>query len=193
MLYEYILNSDLDPNEVYNLHQKVMDHYTAGGDAIVESGGNKRPIWRSMPNENGCMLLVRSLAKPLSETPSISSRELQHTLNDEVRFNVRQSLSERKPVFDDNNVQIKTTEKIVHRDNVHQWLSDLLFKHGLELENCSLISECKIPMKKKKYYIIAADFVFNAKIVDLEKFEHAYKYGIGRQKAFGFGLLLGGK
>ena len=188
-MFEYIIASELSPRNVYSLHQLVMDHFSAGGDLL--HGRNERPIWRSMPNTDGCSLLVRSANRPLSPHTPVSDVSFACSSGEEMQFYVRLSLSKRINVTDSNGNTVRKKEVAVSREEMGSWLSNLLLKNGFKMSACSLLSACRVKTPKG-FHINAGDIVFNATVIDEEKARSAYHRGIGRQKAFGFGLLLKG-
>ncbi len=83
----------------------------------------------------------------------------------------------------------KKVEKSVAASDVEGWLRRLLMQNGMALENAAIVSQNRIP-RKKRHFINAADVVFHARIIDPALARTAYQRGIGRKKAFGFGLLI---
>ena len=188
-MFEYIIASELNPRNVYSLHQLVMVHFSTGGDLL--HGRSVRPIWRSMPVTGGCSLLVRSVNRPLSTHPPISEVNFTFSRGQQMQFYVRLSLSKRINVTGSSGYTVRKKEVAVSREEIGPWLSNMLQKNGFRMSNCSLLSACRIKTPKG-FHINAGDIVFNATVIDEDMAHCAYSNGIGRQKAFGFGLLLKG-
>ena len=189
MVFEYILRSETPPFEVYKLHQQVMNLVCGGGDGL--NNASVRPLWRSISNgADGSVLLVRSSHRPLGSVPRVKEQAIEFTEGEIRKFNCRLNISSRVRVEHALKEKgSKKVEKSVAASDVEGWLRRLLMQNGMSLENAAIVSQNRIPMKQR-HFINAADVVFHARIMDPALARTAYQRGIGRKKAFGFGLLM---
>nr|WP_306671621.1 type I-E CRISPR-associated protein Cas6/Cse3/CasE [Endozoicomonas sp. ONNA2] len=189
MLYEYMVRSKLPPYEVYKLHKKVMDVVCGGGQGLNTEAS--RPLWRSMADgSGGSMLLVRSSQPPLGKVTRINEQTLSLKQGQLCKFNCRLNLSAR--VWVDHPLKargVKKVERSLGPEEVQPWFRQLLSGSGMALQNAAIVSQSRVSLKRN-HFINAADILFIARIVDPALAEVAYQRGIGRKKAFGFGLLL---
>lgn len=70
------------------------------------------------------------------------------------------------------------------------WLDRLLQRHGMHLLNIGWVRWKSYPLGKNGQHFTIAFTDFWAHIQDSTLAEHAYRYGIGRRKAFGCGMLI---
>ena len=85
--------------------------------------------------------------------------------------------------------QESKVEKSLAPSEVEPWLRLLLNQNGMTLQNAAIVSQNRVPLKQR-HFINAADIVFVARVADPKLAEAAYCRGIGRKRAFGFGLLV---
>lgn len=189
MVFEYVLRSETPPFELYKLHQQVMDVVCGGGDGL--NNESVRPLWRSINNgSNGSLLLVRSSQRPLGSVTRIKEQAIDFKMGEVRKFNCRLNLSSRVRVEHALKEKgFKKVEKSIDPSEVEPWLRRLLMQNGMELENAAIVSQNLLSMKRR-HFINAADIVFFARITDPALAKAAYQRGIGRKKAFGFGLLM---
>ncbi len=189
MVFEYILRSETPPFEVYKLHQQVMNLVCGGGIGL--NNASVRPLWRSISNGgDGSVLLVRSSHRPLGSVPRVKEQAIEFTEGEVRKFNCRLNISCRIRVEHGLKEKgSKKVEKSVAASDVEGWLRRLLMQNGMALENAAIISQNRIPMKRR-HFINAVDVVFHARIMGPALVKTAYQRGIGRKKAFGFGLLM---
>lgn len=201
MLYEFVVRSETPPYQVYKLHQEVMDVVCGGGLGLNKEAA--RPVWRSPPSvkdsNGGSVLLVRSSEPPLGEVSRVKEQAVCFEAGELRKFNCRLNLSSRVWVeqhcFSKNDLDKdrekcrKKVEKSLAPSEVEPWLRLLLNQNGMTLQNASIVSQNRVQLKQR-HFINAADIVFVARVADPKLAEAAYCRGIGRKRAFGFGLLV---
>lgn len=189
MVYEFVVRSETPPYQVYKLHQDVMDVVCGGGLGLNKEAA--RPLWRSIGNGgDGSVLLVRSSQPPLGEVGKVKEQVVSFEAGELRKFNCRLSLSTRACVAHPLKAKgVKKVEKALGRTEIEDWLTRLLAQHGMALKNAAIVSQSRVRVKAN-YFIDAADILFIARIENPELAGEAYRRGIGRKKAFGFGLLL---
>ena len=205
MVYEFVVHSEAPPYRVYKLHQEVMDVVCGGGLGLNKQGA--RPLWRSHPavtkSGGGSLLLVRSSEPPLGEVGRVKGQPVRFEAGELRKFNCRLNLSSRVWVEqhrcfkNDLNIELeqdqkkcrKKVEKSLAPSEVEPWLRLLLNQNGMSLHNAAIVSQNRVQLKQR-HFINAADMVFVARVADPKLAEAAYCRGIGRKRAFGFGLLV---
>lgn len=189
MFYEYIVRSEKPTYELYKLHQQVMDAVCGGGLGLNKEAA--RPLWRSMGNgDGGTVLLVRSSQPPLGAVRKVREQAVGFEPGELRKFNCRLNLSTRVRVVHPLKVKgCKKVEKSLDPAEVEAWLRRLLDQHGMALQSAAIVSQSHAQLKRN-HFINAADILFCVRIVEPALATVAYQRGIGRKKAFGFGLLL---
>ncbi|WP_419834086.1 type I-E CRISPR-associated protein Cas6/Cse3/CasE [Endozoicomonas atrinae] len=189
-MFEFSLTTHIPPHQIYKLHQLVMDVMLAGGHGLDKAA--LRPLWRSMAHGEGSLLLVRASRKPLSTSKDqISPAQENHLIlmEGEIRkFHCRLNLSKRVRTSTTHQ-NSKPRECSLTPDEVDCWLASLLARHGFKLHNASVVSQARLQVKRN-HFINAADIIFHAQVTDSSAAQRAYAQGLGRKKAFGFGLML---
>ena len=188
-MYEYIVRSELPPFEVYKLHQIVMDVVCGGGLGLNKESA--RPQWRSISDGcGGTVLLVRSVQPPLGLVSHVKEQPVGFDVGELRKFNCRLNLSTRSRVAHPlKRKGVKKVEKSLEPGEVVDWLKRLFARHGMDLQNVAVTGQCRVEVKRD-HFINAADILLNARITDAALAEEAYRRGVGRKKAFGFGLLV---
>ncbi|MGI2030019.1 type I-E CRISPR-associated protein Cas6/Cse3/CasE [Endozoicomonas acroporae] len=189
MVFEYIMRSKTPPHQLYKLHQDVMNVVCGGGLGLNKEAA--RPLWRSISNDQGgSLLLVRSSEPPLGEAGRVKEQAASFEVGELRKFNCRLSLSSRSSVNHPLKAKgYKKVEKSLDPDEVEAWLRRLLELHGMTLQNAAIVSQSRA-LVKRNHFVNAADILFFVRITDAEQATEAYRKGIGRKKAFGFGLLM---
>lgn len=80
---------------------------------------------------------------------------------------------------------------IVGNTGQMKWIKERSTKNGFMLKNCSIIRNRSVKLKHGKHttYLYQATFEGVLEVNDLNIFKHALVNGIGREKAYGMGLL----
>ncbi|MGO0305847.1 type I-E CRISPR-associated protein Cas6/Cse3/CasE [Endozoicomonas acroporae] len=206
MIYEFVVRSETPPYQVYKLHQEVIDVVCGGGLGLNKEAA--RPLWRSHPSvkssSGGSLLLVRSSEPPLGEVSRVKEQAVRFEAGELRKFNCRLNLSSRvwveqhgcltkdlnKGLEQDREKCRKKVEKSLAPSEVEPWLRLLLNQNGMTLQNAAIVSQNRVQLKQRHFFINAADIVFVARVADPKLAEEAYCRGIGRKRAFGFGLLV---
>lgn len=188
MVFEYILRTDTPPHQVYKLHQEVTEAVYSKGHGIDKEA--VRPLWRSIQNgHKGSIILIRSSERPFGIN-TFKEHVIRLESHQVYKFNTRLNASQRWRVEDSTRTSgTRMVEKCIGLTELNDWLRQLLSKNGLELQNAVVTGQAKLGIKKN-VFANATDIIFYAKVTDQHLAEQAYNRGIGRMKAFGFGLLL---
>lgn len=184
----------------------MIDVVCGGGLGLNKEAA--RPLWRSHPSvkssSGGSLLLVRSSEPPLGEVSRVKEQAVRFEAGELRKFNCRLNLSSRvwveqhgcltkdlnKGLEQDREKCRKKVEKSLAPSEVEPWLRLLLNQNGMTLQNAAIVSQNRVQLKQRHFFINAADIVFVARVADPKLAEEAYCRGIGRKRAFGFGLLV---
>lgn len=197
-MYEFSFITDLPFTQVYPLHQRVMA--VMCGNRHIPDKTSLRPLWRSFPygdNNEACVLLVRTLQKPQPEFLSSATRlcgdieENTFTLTEgeQRTFHCRLDLTKRVSEPGENRSSRKAIEYALPEAETEAWLTRLLHRNGFELQRLDLVEALRARLNRR-HLINGADVIFQAKVHNATGAQQAYNQGLGRKKAFGFGLLL---
>ncbi|WP_419533470.1 type I-E CRISPR-associated protein Cas6/Cse3/CasE [Endozoicomonas sp.] len=207
-MYEFSLTTDLPFHQVYPLHQRVMA--VMCGNQHRADKTHLRPLWRSYPypqgEKEGSILLIRSTQKPLAalsnssaaNTKAANSKEIigpietstfTLTEGEQRTFHCRLDLTKRVSEPGENRSSRKAIEYALPEAETEAWLTRLLHRHGFELQQLDLVEPLRVRLNRR-HLINGADVVFQAKVHNATAAQQAYNQGLGRKKAFGFGLLL---
>ena len=174
-----------------------MDVVCGGGLGLNKEAA--RPLWRSIRDVgDGTVLLVRSSQPPLRAVSKVKEQAIDFATGEVRKFNCRLNLSTRVWVDQpwlgneqekDRKKCRKKVEKSLDPEAVEPWLRHMLSQNGMALQSAAVVSQNRRLMKRS-HFINGADILFVVRITDPALAKVAYLRGIGRKKAFGFGLLL---
>ena len=202
-MYEFSLTTDLPFTQVYPLHQRVMA--VMCGNQHRADKTHLRPLWRSYPypqrEKEGSILLIRSTQKPLTALSNSRAANTKDTIGPietstftltegELRtFHCHLDLTKRVSEPGENRSSRKAIEYALPEAETEAWLTRLLHRNGFELQSLDLVEPLRVRLNRR-HLINGADVIFQAKVHDATAAQQAYNQGLGRKKAFGFGLLL---
>lgn len=174
----------MDLKDVYSLHKAIYSLFPE------VPGQNRDFLFADKGGDfNGRKILILSEREPLSpEYGVLSSKPLPDQFLSFVHYGFEIVLNPTKRNFE--------TGKIVSirgKDDLLEWFTQRSGKHGFEVLPQSLQVEklgvLKYHKNGKPCTHNTATFIGKLRVTDRDAFIQSFKQGIGRGKAFGFGLL----
>jgi CRISPR system Cascade subunit CasE len=173
-------------NDIYDLHQRLWRGFS-------DSGESRDFLFRAerRPRKQA-LILVQSLSPPQWEEVFSPARFMVKGYDPVFRagqrfyFHIRVSAS----VAKSNGPGKQPTRKPLPWSRYEKWFSEQGAKRGLETLTVSRLGEVFVSSHKKKRFSIAGQTLNGTlQVTDPELFLSTYQGGIGRSKAFGFGML----
>jgi hypothetical protein len=148
-------------------------------------------IFRKVPMDNSTYYMIRS-PQPINEHSLAAYKKF--SAGQEVTLQVKLSPTRREPVTTDNNAKpLKMIEKRLGKLEYGEFFLYNAAKAGLDLDEYRVITDESVLFAHRESDPVqsfpSTVVMMRGKIIDLEKWKHAFLNGIGRRRAYGFGLI----
>lgn len=179
----------------YEMHRSLWRAFTEA----EQTDSTKRILWRLEPQRRGSTHLTLLVQSPqaadwqalqaahseyLVEQPAQKAIDLQFSLGQRLNFRLRANPT----VCRDG-----ARHGLVREPDQRRWLERQAERCGFRLAGFQVIDEgqvrCQAQQAKRTLYWYSVRYEGQLEVVQPEIFSHHWQQGIGRAKAFGFGLL----
>ncbi|SHH60711.1 type I-E CRISPR-associated protein Cas6/Cse3/CasE [Ferrimonas marina] len=191
-MYESHVITDIDSQDLYALHQETWRKFT-GKDRPRRDAPKTPFLYWPMTSEGqkGTCLMIRSEQPSFVKDFSKKGVEFDPAVGDEVSFVIRLCLTSRAPVTNGKGQVVKKNrETDLEPEEISDWVGERMRARGMEVLSLKVRSLNKYNVKRHGYSFQGGELMLKVKVTDPVLAKQAYVNGIGRQKAFGFGMMV---
>jgi len=182
--FECVSHTSTALDAVYELHRDTATLYTGGQDISTEL----KFIYRAMRTPSGSALLIRAP----NSFPSSSESTKSFAVGQRFRFILKIPMVQQAPSHDESGAKQKRSFRAVPRSDIESFIAKKMLNQGYNVDKCEIVQLYKEHVKKRgssfSNHVGVVELAVT--VVDPAKAAHAFVNGVGRNRRFGYGMLV---